>query len=105
MKVNQPEFIQLVSEDCDYYLYEVEDVLVSIARVINQLISEGKSVNIRNLGEFQPKLKASRAFLHPQKQVQAVSKDSVGVRFRPNANLLQSAKLCDPEILKENKGE
>lgn len=52
-KVSRAELIKRVAEDCEYYTYEVDDVLSALSRVLLDALTKGESVLIEGIGTFE----------------------------------------------------
>jgi nucleoid DNA-binding protein len=81
-KTNTKALIKLIAEHSEtYLLYEIDDVLRALTEVLQQELSEGRSVKIMNLGVFSPKINASKNVTLPSGE-KIVTEGSVGVRFK-----------------------
>ena len=76
-RLNQRQLIRAVADDCDYLIYEVQDVLEGLRRVITAALSEGKEVKLEHLFTISPKVNKPRPFLNPQTGETEVSSGSV----------------------------
>lgn len=47
--LRKSDLIKLVSEDCGYYLYEVEDVMESLLKIMSKTLCEGHKVQLDRL--------------------------------------------------------
>ena len=83
------EAVSLIAKHSDLYLYEVEDCLNSLAVILTKNLSEGVSVQIKGLGTFSPKQRASRVVKSHLKGIQTeyeVPSDVV-LKFKPDSML------------------
>ena len=86
------EAVALIAKHSDLYQYQVEDCLNSLAVILAQKLSEGLSVQIKGVGSFTPKQRASRVVKSHLKGVQVeyeVPADAV-VKFKPDSMLKNS---------------
>lgn len=86
------ETVALIASHSDLYQYEVEDCLNSLAVVLSQKLSEGLSVQIKGVGSFTPKQRASRVVKSHLKGVQVEYEvpEDVVVKFKPDSMLKNS---------------
>ena len=83
------ETVALIAKHSDLYIYEVEDCLNSLAVILAKNLSEWVSVQIKGVGSFSPKQRASRVVKSHLKGVQVeyeVPSDVV-VKFKPDSML------------------
>jgi nucleoid DNA-binding protein len=80
-KTNTKALIKLIADYSGYYLDEIDDVLRAFTEVLQQELSEGRSVKVANLGVFSPKINASKNVTLPSGE-KIVTEGSVGVRFK-----------------------
>lgn len=83
------ETVALVAEHSELFKYEVEDALNSLAVIIAQKLSEGVSVQIKGVGTFSPKQRASRVVKSHLKGIQKEYEvqGDVQVKFKPDSML------------------
>lgn len=87
--VKHKETVALVAKHSDLYQYQVEDCLNSLAVILAQKLSEGLSVQVKGVGSFTPKQRASRVVKSHLKGVQVeyeVPADTV-VKLKPDSML------------------
>lgn len=46
MQINSKKFIKEVAKDCDYYSYEVEDIINSFVRILQKKLIHGETVDL-----------------------------------------------------------
>lgn len=76
-RITQKQLIRAVADDCDYLVYEVQDVLEGLRRVITAALAEGKEVRLEHLFTVSPKVNNPRPYLNPYSGVTEVSSGSV----------------------------
>lgn len=81
-RINQKQLIKAVADDCNYLVYEVQDVLESLRRVITAALVEGKEVKLEHLLMISPKINAPRLFLHPSTGKMETSAGSVSCSIK-----------------------
>lgn len=84
---NQKALINLVAAETGYLVYEVEDVLEGLRKVITELLLNDKEVKLGYLFNIKPKVTAPRNLISPITGEPFVSKGSIGLSIRPNAYL------------------
>jgi nucleoid DNA-binding protein len=90
--IKHKETVALLAKHSDLYLYQVEDCLNSLAVILSQKLPEGLSVQVKGVGSFTPKQRASRVVKSHLKGVQVeyrVPADAV-VKFKPDSMLKNS---------------
>jgi len=88
-KINTKELTKLISNEIDYNIYEVSDVLKGLSDVIQEQLQQGNSVKLQGLGTFHPKPNLSKNYRLPTGEL-CKSEGSMGVRFAPDAFLVKS---------------
>lgn len=83
------EAVALIAKPSGLYQYQVEDCLNSLAVILAQKLSEGLSVQIKGVGSFTPKQRASRVVKSHLKGVQVEYEvpEDVVVKFKPDSML------------------
>lgn len=83
------EAVALIAKPSGLYQYQVEDCLNSLAVILSQKLSEGLSLQIKGVGSFTPKQRASRVVKSHLKGVQVEYEvpEDVVVKFKPDSML------------------
>lgn len=63
--VSRAEFVRLVAEECDYHIYEVEDVHYAMMKVMKKLILENRDMNFLGLFRVRYRDSKERFFFSP----------------------------------------
>jgi DNA-binding protein HU-beta len=87
--IKHKETVALIAKHSDLYQYQVEDCLNSLAVTLSHKLSEGLSVQVKGVGSFNPKQRASRVVKSHLKGVQVEYKvpEDVVVKFKPDSML------------------
>ena len=63
-RVSYANLIKLIARSSGYATYEVEDVVLHTAKVIRELLADGKSTKINHLGTFYTKDPTTKKLMH-----------------------------------------
>ena len=90
--IKHKETVSLIAKHSDLYQYQVEDCLNSLAVLLAQKLSEGLSVQVKGVGGFAPKQRASRVVKSHLKGVQVEYEvpEDVVIKFKPDSMLKNS---------------
>lgn len=103
MALNKKELIdrlfhKLSASHTRYPKWELQNIIDPFIEVLNEALSEGDEVRIRNLGKFVIKIKKARKFYNVQTKTMDATSDSKYVTFIPSRFL-----DIDKRTLKPNK--
>jgi nucleoid DNA-binding protein len=88
--------IALVAESAGYHKYEVQDILHSLALVIQDELSQGNTVRIDGLGTFSVKQGFNRTFFSTITGKVEDTKTRNSISLKPDSYML-NALNCDAE--------
>ena len=64
-RISHVELVNIISKQCDYPKYQVEDILRGLAVVAQEIIYSGKRFNIRGIGDIRGQEPYLREFKSP----------------------------------------
>lgn len=91
--VRKNELARIISDKYpEYYIYEVQDMLVMLSEVIQECIAEGKNVHIENFGTFISKVNNDMYTKHPGTGVWQWFKGNLSMQFKSSRKLQDRLK-------------
>lgn len=96
-KVSRTDLIKRVAKDCNYYEYEVDDVLSALSRVLLETLSNGESVLLEGIGTFEVQQPKTLKYYDQRFDGKKVTLTTPKLTFRPSATIKQ--RLITDEFL------
>lgn len=90
--VHNKELIRAIAEDCDYNIYEVEDVFDSMVRVFTDVLSKGNAIKLEHLFCISPKVNQPRRYCDWNTREIKISSRTVTLSIKPAKYLLHAMK-------------
>lgn len=103
------ELIRAIAEDCDYNIYEVEDVFDSMVRVFTDILSKGNAIKLEHLFCIAPKIVKPQKYMDIGAKEIRMSNGSIVLSIKPSEHILNAmnperkAKIESKRALSRNE--